>query len=185
MIFIITTFFGNIFLGIATARYGFKSNGMPGAFYALLTLSLSVFWTLCGIFFMPFENNWWGQSTFFMWNLIPFLPWIFLCRKKYRISFSGGLRLGFAGILFQSVFLAGVTYLALGENWLEALEYDISRYCGALLLLFAVPALLLNSLVFWFEKESWKCPNHLLAILAGAGAFFFFCMGLASLRVSV
>lgn len=28
----------NIFLGAATARYSFKCNGMPGVFYALLTL---------------------------------------------------------------------------------------------------------------------------------------------------
>lgn len=185
MMFIITVFFTNIILEITTVRYGFKSNGMPGVLYTLLSLSASVFWTLSGIFFLPFENTPAGQAKFLIWNLVPLLPWIFLCRKKYRISSVRLFLIGLSGIFSQAVFLTGVIYLALGENWQKALEYDISRYCGAFLLLFAVPGLLLNSLTFWIKKESWKCPNIALALIAGSSAFFFFILGVGALRLSV
>ena len=187
MMFTITIccFFANIICGIATVRYGLKSNGMPGVLCVLLTLTVSVVWTFAEIFFLPSENNWLGQIKFFAWTLLPFLPWIFLWRKKYKILSPELFRIGLSGFLTQAVFFTEITCLAVGGNWQESLEYDIPRYCGAILLLFAVPALLLNSLAFWIKKESWKCPNVTLALIAGLSAFFFFLVGLGSLRISV
>ena len=187
MMSIITTlcFLANMILGITTVRYGLKSNGMPGVFYTLLTLGATVFWTLSGIFFLHFENNCLGQIGFFVWNLIPVLPWIFLCRKKYRISKPYFFRLGLSGILTQAVFFTEIICLVIFGNWQDALEYDISRYCGAFLLLFAVPAFLLNSFAFWIKKESWKCPDIALALIAGLSAFFFFLLGVGAMRISV
>ncbi len=181
---IIHCFLANVILGIATLRYGFKDNGMPGVLYTLLAVSASVFWTVSGICFLHFENNCWGQMGFFAWTAMPCLPWIFLCRKKYKISKPYFLRLGIAGILTHAAFFAGVTYLAVTGNWQEALEYDISRYCGIFLLLFAVPAFLLNSLAFWFKEENWKCPDITSAMIALLSAIFFFAVGVTVLRVS-
>ena len=182
---IIHCFLANVILGIATVRYGFKDNGMPGVLYTLLAVSASVFWTVSGICFLHFENNCWGQMGFFAWTAMPCLPWIFLCRKKYKFSKPYFLRLGIAGILTHAAFFAGVTYLAVTGNWQEALEYDISRYCGIFLLLFAVPAFLLNSLAFWFKEENWKCPDIASAMIALLSAIFFFAVGAGALRISV
>ena len=182
---IIHCFLANVILGIATLRYGFKDNGMPGVLYTLLAVSASVFWTVSGICFLHFENNCLGQMGFFAWTAIPCLPWIFLCRKKYKISKPYFLRFGIAGILTHAAFFAGVTYLAVTGNWQEALEYDISRYCGIFLLLFAVPAFLLNSLAFRFKEENWKCPDITSAMIALLSAIFFFAVGVTVLRVSV
>ena len=178
-------FLANMILGIATLRYGFKSNGMPGVLYTLLAVSASVFWTLAGIFFLHFENNCWGQMGFFAWTAMPCLPWIFLCRKKYKFSKPYFFRLGLFGILTQAVFFTAETCLTVTGNWQDALEYDIPRYCGAFLLLFAVPAFFLNSLAFWTKKESWKCPDIALAMIAGLSGFFFFLVGAGALRISV
>jgi len=103
---IIYCFLANVILGIATLRCGFKDNGMPGVLYTLLAVSASVFWTVSGICFLHFENNCRGQMGFFAWTAMPCLPWIFLCRKKYKISKPYFLRLGIAGILTQAAFLA-------------------------------------------------------------------------------
>ena len=125
MMFTITIccFFANIICGIATVRYGLKSNGMPGVLCVLLTLTVSVVWTFAEIFFLPSENNWLGQIKFFAWTLLPFLPWIFLWRKKYKILSPELFRIGLSGFLTQAVFfyrnnlscswrkLAGITWV--------------------------------------------------------------------------
>ena len=181
----IDCFLANMIFGIMTLRYGFKSNGMPGVLYTLLTLSASAFWIITGMFFIHFENNCCGQTGFFAWTAIPFLPWIFLFRKKNKVSKPYFFRLGIAGILTQAALFTAVTCLAVNGNWQEALEYDISRYCGAFLLLFAVPAFFLNSLAFWFKEENWKCPDIASAMIALLSAIFFFAVGAGALRISV
>lgn len=178
----------NILLGAATARYSFKCNGMPGVFYALLTLGGSVFWTLIGPLIalsLPFTENWCRVVIFFIWEFALFLPWGILCRNKYKLSSPWFFWIGFSGILTQSSFLAGLILMTVGEDLQKVLEYDISRYCSCLLLLFLVPAFILAALTFSFKKESWKCPDATLALASWACALFFFCTGLFSLKASV
>ena len=180
-------FFANILFGIAAVLYGFKSKGMPGAFYTLLALSGAILWTLLGTHIASFfsaAENWCRLGAFFLWNLLTFLPWGIWCHSKYKSSEPQDFYHGIAGILTQLSFFSGIVFLTVGNDLQTVLEYDICRYCAFLLLL-EVPAFCLTAFAFSLKQKSWHCPDATLAIAAWCCALFFFCTGLLFLKVSV
>ena len=88
-IFTICCFFATILWGIVTVCCGFRNNGMPGVFYTLLTSGGTVFWSLIGpsiVLSLPFTENWCRIVIFLIWESVIFLPWLILCRNKYKVS---------------------------------------------------------------------------------------------------
>ena len=160
---------------------------MPGVFYTLLISGGTVFWSLIGpsiVLSLPFMENWCRIVIFLIWESVIFLPWLILCRNKYKVSEPGLSRIGISGIFTQLFFLIGIALMLTKENLQEVLEYDIGRFCGGLLLLFTVPAFILTALAFSFKKKSWQCPDTTLALAAWVCALFFFCAGLSGLKVT-
>ena len=187
LIFTICCFFATILLGIVTVCCGFRNNGMPGVFYTLLTSGGTVFWSLLGpsiVLSLPFMENWCRIVIFLIWESVIFLPWLILCRNKYKVSAPGFLQIGISGIFTQLSFLVWIVFMLTRENLQEVLEYDIGRFCGGLLLLFAVPAFILTALAFSFKKKSRQCPDTTLALAAWSCALFFFCAGLSGLKIT-
>ena len=159
---------------------------MPGVFYTLLTSAGTVVWSLIGpsiVLALPFTENWCRIIIFLIWESVIFLPWLILCRNKYKVSEPGFSQIGISGIFTQLFFLIGIALMLTKENLQEVLEYDIGRYCGGLLL-FAVPAFILTALVFSFKKKSWQCPDTTLALAAWCCALFFFGAGLFAIKVT-
>ena len=186
-IFTICCFFATILWGIVTVCCGFRNNGMPGVFYTLLTSAGTVFWSLIGpsiVLSLPFMENWCRIIIFLIWESVIFLPWLILCRNKYKVSEPGFSQIGISGIFTQLFFLIGIALMLTKENLQEVLEYDIGRFCGGLLLLFTVPAFILTALVFSFKKKSWQCPDTTLALAAWVCALFFFGAGLVAIKVT-
>ena len=176
-----------ILLGIVTLCCGFRNNGMPGVFYTLLISGGTVFWSLIGpsiVLSLPFMENWCRIVTFLIWESVIFLPWLILCRNKYKVSEPGFSRIGISGIFTQLSFLIWIALMLTKENLQEVLEYDIGRFCGCLLLLFTVPAFILTALAFSFKKKSWQCPDTTLALAAWSCALFFFFVGLLAMKVT-
>ena len=160
---------------------------MPGVFYTLLTSAGTVFWSLIGpsiVLALPFTENWCRIIIFLIWESVIFLPWLILCRNKYKVSEPGFSRIGISGIFTQLFFLIWITLILTSENLQEVLEYDIGRFCGCLLLLFTVPAFILTALAFSFKKKSWQCPDTTLALAAWSCALFFFFVGLLTMKVT-
>jgi len=160
---------------------------MPGVFYTLLTSGGTVFWSLIGpsiVLSLPFTENWCRIVIFLIWESVIFLPWLILCRNKYKVSEPEFSRIGISGIFTQLFLLIGIALMLTNENLQEVLEYDIGRFCGGLLLLFTVPAFILTALVFSFKKKSWQCPDTTLALAAWVCALFFFGAGLFAIKVT-
>ena len=112
---------------------------------------------------MPFTENWCRIVIFLIWESVIFLPWLILCRNKYKVSEPGFSQIGISGIFTQLPFLIGIALMLTKENLQEVLEYDIGRFCGGLLLLFTVPAFILTALVFSFKKKSWQSGKPVFA----------------------
>lgn len=188
--FTIHCFIANILFGIAACHYGFKSKGMPGVFYVLISLGASALWTLAGagIFScLPFRETLCGSVLFFVWNLAALFPWGLLCRSRYKSSEPWFFWIGAAGVLAYAAFLAGVACLVAGENSWQGLNDcnidNIFRFCGLVLLL-SVPALMFTAVSLSIQKEGQKSAKPSLPFAAWGSSLLFFLIGMGALGLA-
>ena len=102
---------------------------MPGVFYTLLTSGGTVFWSLIGpsiVLSLPFTENWCRIVIFLIWESVIFLPWLILCRNKYKVSEPGFSRIGISGIFTQLSFLIGIALMLTKEKRFSHINLTMS-----------------------------------------------------------
>ena len=80
--------------------------------YLLSRLSLG----LGAVLSLPFTENWCRIVIFLIWESVIFLPWLILCRNKYKVSEPEFSRIGISGIFTQLFFLIGIELMLTKEN---------------------------------------------------------------------
>ena len=172
-----------ILFGVFAMRFGFRDKGMEGAVNAACLHGGGVLWSFAGAAALnsPFFRECpVGFLLFVLWELVPFVPWGAMCRKKNGpLSF----RTGVAGLLAQGAFLLGVYPYARSVGAGDC-EMGLFLFHGLLMLLYQLPLFIGIACVVSVEQDIPEDEKVWMRLTGWGGAFVFFLVGLFSIGLS-
>lgn len=172
-----------ILFGVFAMRFGFRDKGMEGAVNAACLHGGGVLWSFAGAAALnsPFFRECpVGFLLFVLWELVPFVPWGAMCRKKNGpLSF----RTGVAGLLAQGAFLLGVYPYARSVGAGDC-EMGLFLYHGLLMLFYLVPLFIITAGEASSRRDIPEDEKVWMRLAGLVGAFIFFLMSVFSFALT-
>ena len=176
----ILLFFAVVFFGTTAVFCGFDQKGMEGVINTSCLLGGAVIWSLVGgggMTTSPYGGTLPGFFAFLLWELVGFVPWLLMCRKKNgRPSF----RTGIMGLLAYAAFLWGVIPFVVptgdGKLFSNGISY-LFIFHAVIIELFLVPVFFISACSLFFMKDIPADEKVWMRLAAWLGTGFFLIAG--------